>query len=60
MDGASVRIYSPAKSVADCFKYRHKLGLDVALEALRLYCKRRDFQVDTLLKYARICRRVES
>jgi hypothetical protein len=56
LDGASVRIYSPAKSVADCLKYRHKIGLGVALEALRLYRKRRDFQVDILVKYARICR----
>jgi len=59
IDGTPVRIYSPAKSVADCFKYRHKIGLDIALEALRLYRKRRDFQVGALLEYARICR-VES
>jgi hypothetical protein len=51
-----VRIYSPAKSVADSFKYRRKLGLDIALEALCLYRKHRDFQVDTLLRYARVCR----
>ena len=51
-----MRIYSPAKSVADCFKYRRKISPDIALEALRLYRKRRDFQVDTLLGYARICR----
>jgi len=56
MDDTPVRIYNPAKSVADSFKYRRKLGLDIALEALRLYRKRRDFQVDTLLRYARVCR----
>jgi predicted transcriptional regulator of viral defense system len=56
LDGVSLRIYGPAKSVADCFKYRRKIGLDVALEALWLYCRRGDFQMDTLLKYARICR----
>lgn len=56
IDGAPVRIYKPAKSVADSFKYRHKIGLDIALEALRLYRKSHHFQVDTLLKYARICR----
>ena len=56
LNGTPVRIYSAAKSVADSFKYRHKLGLDIALEALRLYCQRRDFQVDTLLHYAGICR----
>src|SRR5205823_3137829 len=35
IDGVSARVYSPAKTVADCFKYRNKIGLDVALEALR-------------------------
>jgi predicted transcriptional regulator of viral defense system len=56
LDGTPVRIYNPAKSVADSFKYRHKLGLDIALEALRLYCQHHDFQVDTLLHYAQVCR----
>jgi len=36
-DGISVRIYSPEKTIADCFKYRNKVGLDVAVEALRAY-----------------------
>lgn len=35
IEGVPVRIYNPAKTVADCFKFRHKIGLDVALEALR-------------------------
>ncbi|MCC7355381.1 MAG: type IV toxin-antitoxin system AbiEi family antitoxin domain-containing protein [Anaerolineae bacterium] len=56
IDDTPVRLYGPAKSVADCFKYRHKLGLDIALEAMRLYRRRRDFQVDTLLQCACICR----
>jgi predicted transcriptional regulator of viral defense system len=56
LDGTPVRVYSPAKSVADSFKYRRKLGLDIALEALRLYRQSRDFHVDTLLGYARVCR----
>jgi hypothetical protein len=51
-----VRFYSAAKSVADAWKYRHKIGLDVALEALRAYRRHPDFQVGTLLRYARICR----
>ena len=34
IDGVAVRIYNPARTVADCFRYRHKIGLDVALEAL--------------------------
>ena len=56
LDGVPIRIYAPEKSVADSFKYRHRLGLDVALEALRAYRRRRDFDVDKLLYYARICR----
>lgn len=56
VDDTEVRLYNPAKTIADCFKYRNKIGLDVALEALRLYRKRRDFNVDALLQYARICR----
>jgi predicted transcriptional regulator of viral defense system len=56
VDETPVRIYGPAKSVADCFKYRRKIGPDVALEALRLYRRRPGFQVDVLLQYARICR----
>jgi predicted transcriptional regulator of viral defense system len=56
VDDAEVRLYNSAKTIADCFKYRNKIGLDVALEALRLYRKRRDFDVDALLHYARICR----
>jgi len=56
IDGTPVRIYSAAKSVADCFKYRNKIGLDVALEALKFYRRRRDFDANALTKYARICR----
>lgn len=56
MDGIRVRIYSPEKTLADCFKYRNKIGIDVVLEALKLYRKRRRFKVDTLVHFARICR----
>lgn len=57
VDQVSVRIYSPEKTVADCFKYRHKVGLDVAVEALRNYRRRvRRLPVQKLLEYARICR----
>ena len=56
VNGTPVRIYNSAKTVADSFKYRHKLCLDIALEALRFYRERPDFQVDALLHYARICR----
>lgn len=55
-DGIDVRVYGAAKTVADCFKYRNKLGLDVALEALRLYLREKRGSPDELVKYARICR----
>ena len=53
---ASVRIYCPEKSVADSFKYRRKIGLDIALEALKLYRQTPQSDVGKLLHYARICR----
>ncbi len=56
VDGVPVRIYNPAKSVADVFKYRRKIGLDVALESLKLYRRHSSFDVDDLLHYARTCR----
>ena len=56
IDDIPVRIYSLEKSVADSFKYRRKIGLDVALEALKLYRQHRDFDVGKLLHFARICR----
>jgi len=54
--GVRVRIYNPAKTVADCFKYRNKIGLDVALEALRETLREHKCTVDDLWRYANICR----
>jgi predicted transcriptional regulator of viral defense system len=54
--GAVVRVYSPAKTVADCFKFRNKIGLDVALEALRDCLKKRRATIDDLWKAAKVCR----
>ena len=56
IEGTSVRIYSPEKTLADCFKYRNKLGMDVVLEALKIYKERRKRKIDELFHYARICR----
>ncbi len=56
IDGVPVRIYSPAKTVADCFKYRHKIGLDVALEALREGIRAKRFTRDELWAAAKVCR----
>jgi predicted transcriptional regulator of viral defense system len=51
-----VRIYSPAKTVADCFKFRRKVGLDVALEALKDCWRQRKATADQLWHYAQMCR----
>jgi len=56
LDGVAVRIYSAEKTLADCFKYRNKIGLDTAIEALKRYVSSRRVQVDKLMAYARICR----
>ena len=56
LDGVDVPMYSVAKTVADCFKYRNKIGLDVALEALRECWRERRCTMDDLWEYARICR----
>ncbi len=56
LDGVPVRIYSPAKIVADCFKFRNSLGLDVVLEALREVRRNRLATVDELFQMAKVCR----
>jgi len=56
IDGVTVKIYSPEKTLADCFKFRNKIGMDVVLEALKLYKARKQFDLEALLKYAKICR----
>lgn len=52
----AVRVYNIPKTVADCFKYRNKIGLDVALEALRESWNSRRVDMDLLWHYAQICR----
>ncbi|HBY97051.1 MAG TPA: transcriptional regulator [Chloroflexi bacterium] len=56
IEDAQVKVYSVAKTVADCFKYRHKIGLDVAIEALRDALHQRKATVDDLWQFAEICR----
>ncbi|MFN3430040.1 MAG: type IV toxin-antitoxin system AbiEi family antitoxin domain-containing protein [Candidatus Sericytochromatia bacterium] len=56
IEGVSVRIYNPAKTVADCFRFRNKIGVDVAIEALRAYHRERRGTMDELMHYARIDR----
>lgn len=52
----TVKVYGPAKTVADCFKFRNKVGLDVALEALREVLRSRRATVDDLWEAAKVCR----
>lgn len=56
IEGVRVTIYNPAKTVADCFKYRNKIGLDVAIEALRDCLRSRKCTRDHLWQYAKVCR----
>lgn len=56
VDGVTVRVTGVAKTVADCFKYRNKIGLDVALEALREAWREKRMISDDLWRYAKVCR----
>lgn len=56
VDGVSIKVYCPEKTLADCFKFRNKLGMDIVLEALKLYKSRKQFHLEKILKYAKICR----
>jgi predicted transcriptional regulator of viral defense system len=56
IDGVSVAVFNPAKTVVDCFKYRNKIGLDVALEALRESWRARKVKMDDLWRYATVDR----
>lgn len=56
IEGVRLHVYSVAKTIADVFKYRNKIGLDVALEALREAWRARRFTMDEIYRYARVCR----
>ena len=56
IDRVDLRVYSVAKTVADCFKHRNKIGLDVALEALKDARSQKKASADALWRYAKICR----
>lgn len=55
-DAIPIRVYSAEKTLADCFKYRNRIGLDVVLEALRAYRSRRRRDFEKVIEYARVCR----
>jgi len=56
IEGVFIKVFNPAKTIADCFKYRRQVGLDVALEALKAGWQERRFKVEQVLLYARINR----
>ncbi|MDO6441959.1 type IV toxin-antitoxin system AbiEi family antitoxin domain-containing protein [Marinobacter sp. 2_MG-2023] len=56
VDGITLQVYNPEKTLADCFKFRNRIGMDVVLEALELYRTRKTFLPGKLMEYARICR----
>ena len=56
IDGVPVKVYNPEKTLADCFKFRNKIGMDIVMEALKLYKSRKKFNPGEVLRYAQICR----
>jgi predicted transcriptional regulator of viral defense system len=56
IDGLTIQVYNPAKTIADCFKFRNKIGKEIALEALRKGLEEKNVKVKEILKYAKICR----
>jgi predicted transcriptional regulator of viral defense system len=56
VDDVTFRVYSAEKTLADCFKYRNRIGMDVALEALRTYRRRRKKDFQKVMEYAQVCR----
>jgi len=56
IDGQTIQVYNPAKTIADCFKFRNKIGKEVALEALQTGLEQKNIEVKEILKYAKICR----
>ena len=56
LDGLSVQMYNREKTIADCFKFRNKIGLDIALEALKEYMQMPERDINKLIGYAKIDR----
>ncbi|MGA7831041.1 MAG: type IV toxin-antitoxin system AbiEi family antitoxin domain-containing protein [Terracidiphilus sp.] len=56
VEGVTVRVYSAAKTVADCFKFRNKIGLDIAIEALKDCLRQKKATVNEIYRYAKVCR----
>lgn len=56
VEGVPIRVYSVAKTVADCFKFRNKIGLDIAIEALKDSLRQKKATVNEIFRYAKVCR----
>jgi len=56
IEGVTVRIYNPAKTVADCFKFRNRIGLEAAIEAIRECLREKKATTDEIYRFAKICR----
>jgi predicted transcriptional regulator of viral defense system len=56
VEGVPIRVYSAAKTVADCFKFRNRIGLDVAIEALKECVGRKKASINDIYSFAKICR----
>lgn len=56
INSIEIKIYSPEKTLADCFKFRNQIGLDTAIEALKIYRNKKTVHVDKVLHFAKVCR----
>jgi predicted transcriptional regulator of viral defense system len=56
VDGVPVRVYSAAKTVADCFKFRNKIGLNIAIEALKDCLRQKRASINEIYRYTKVCR----
>jgi len=56
VEGGTLRVYSPAKTVADCFKFRSKVGIETAIQALRAAYREKKATMDDIWRAAKVCR----
>ena len=56
IDAQKVRIYTPERTLVDCFRLRNKIGIEVGMEAIRLYSERHRVNIDEIMRCARVCR----
>jgi len=56
IEGYQIKVYSLAKTIADCFKFRNKIGMNVAREALKIAITEKGVQPKEIMQYAEICR----